>query len=152
MSKINLTRTTRNRIADLMKPFVGDRNEQQAFVQRVMWGHNAIDRVEYTGSAQTFSSNFMTLLSDEVIDDKPAILVLLEEIHMQVGSDKQEQVNEIIAELRLSSSEPPRKTPTPGNDTSSNSQTTTVSRVSGTNVNIGGTQTIRGNQYINGEE
>ncbi|MEL7234794.1 MAG: hypothetical protein AAGK74_09880, partial [Chloroflexota bacterium] len=98
---------------------------------------------------QTFAFNFMDILADETIDSKPALIVLLEEIRKQVGSEKQTQIDELMARLRMgggSQNTPPQRS-TPASEPKSQ----TISGLRGTNINIGGTQTIHGDQYINDE-
>lgn len=141
---MNLDRTTRKEIIQLMMPFVNNTSSQNALISSVFFTDPLANEVQAGATPKEFSEKFLKRFVNEQIDGDPVIVILLEEIRERVGTNKQAQIDDILRRLRLSGDANTKSSQTSGTQPNQGTNTSIQigGSVSGSNINIGGTQHI----------
>jgi hypothetical protein len=100
-----------NEIVDLLVPYMGTPPQRQALVRGALYGCAVLSQIDWGEDARTFTINLVNALVNhgECEPGTPALITLLESLKSQVGFNKQEAINRLIAEI---TAEKPQQTPT----------------------------------------
>jgi len=90
-----------NDIVQALSPYMGDVNSRQTLMQSALFGSPVLDKINWTGPAQTFTVHLVQTLMQygEVEPGKQAIVVVLDTLKGQVGSNHQATINTLITRL-----------------------------------------------------
>jgi hypothetical protein len=138
---------TFRKIVNLTKPFVSTVEEREGLVAFVLFGTPFGTQIKMEGAAQDFAARFVERLSDETIDNAPALVPLLEYLYESVGDAKKAEIDGILTTLR---EEKPAATPQqqPDKSMSGGMNISIAGDIKGENINFGN-QTINGDFSVN---
>lgn len=85
-----------NELVDFLSPFMGNVGSRRAIMAQALIGNPVLQQIDYTGGARDFVTNMLTTLQTH---DEAAIIEVLKVLRGQVGTDKQQQIDQFIAEL-----------------------------------------------------
>ncbi len=91
---------------DLLSPHMGVENERKAFITRALWESTVLQKITWSGDADTFTTNLLTTL--HTYDDTHSLTALLRELRDDVGDPKR---SEIVAFLTKLNGAPEPKSP-----------------------------------------
>jgi hypothetical protein len=100
-----------NDIVQFLTEHLGKDDDRRARVERALYGCRVLEQINWGGTTSTFAVNLVTTLVNfgECEPGTPALITLLESLKSQVGFNKQEAFNRLIAEI---TAEKPQQTPT----------------------------------------
>ncbi len=96
-----------NIVAALL-PEMGDAGARKSLVEGALLGSPLLQKIQWDGAADTFTKRLVRQLDEfgQVAPGKPAIVALLEEAKGQVGTDRQAQIEILLAQLKTSPAKP----------------------------------------------
>jgi hypothetical protein len=100
-----------NDIVQFLTEHLGKDDDRRARVERALYGCRVLEQINWGGTTSTFAVNLVTTLVNfgECEPGTPALITLLESLKSQVGGNKQEAINRLIAEI---TAEKPQQIPT----------------------------------------
>lgn len=85
-------------IVQQLLPEMNDINSRQALIQSALFGSPAVNQIDWSGPAHAFTVRLVTRLHNY---DIAALVAVLQELHTQVGSTRQAQINDLIRALTV---------------------------------------------------
>jgi len=101
-------RVTLDRLVTLLAPLLPEEGSRRAFVTRALGRTAVVHHIDWSGSASVFTTNLITLLAErdaEVAPEMPPLVALLEACREAVGTDRQAEINELVAAVRVATRE-----------------------------------------------
>lgn len=97
-----LTPSQREKIIELILPYVATREERRALVESALHGLPVLEQINWSGNAQTFAHQLVRVLTryGTAPDGEKAPVKLLRALKAQTGTDKQQQIEKLIYELQ----------------------------------------------------
>ncbi len=92
-----------DRIVGMLLPEMDDSTERKAWVESALYGSPVLHSIQWEGAARPFTLRLIRVLDEygEIAPGIPAMVALLEDVKGQVGSDRQAQIVQLIADYHL---------------------------------------------------
>ena len=97
-------------LVNLLRPQMEYRDDRQAFVRGALFNCDVLNQIEWGSSANTFTVHLVhALFKFGDCSGRPAIVMLLEDLKLQIGDDKHKQIDALIAAYSQSDQESPSR-------------------------------------------
>jgi len=85
-------------IKELLLPLVENYNERSAFIKSALYGCLVLRQIDWSGSSSVFANHLIQKLIDfgQCEPSRPAIVLLLEELKLETGFEKHNQIDVLI--------------------------------------------------------
>ena len=92
-----------DRIVGMLLPEMDDATARKAWVESALYGSPVLHSIQWEGAARPFTLRLIRVLDEygEIAPGIPAMVALLEDVKGQVGSDRQAQIVQLIADYHL---------------------------------------------------
>jgi len=95
---VNLDSSTINELVEILRPFLESERERQSFlIAGLGTGTPVLQHIDWGGSVATFAPQMLRKLAD--YGEKQALCQVLEYARSQVGIDKQQRIDKILASI-----------------------------------------------------
>ncbi|HMX30535.1 MAG TPA: TIR domain-containing protein, partial [Blastocatellia bacterium] len=110
-----MTKELFDQIVEALLPEMDDAEARKALVQSALVGSPVLQKISWAGEQRTFTIRLVRVLIDfgTLSSGKPAIVALLEEVRRQVGTDRQAEIDRVLAQLEAASPQTVTAQPTP---------------------------------------
>jgi formylglycine-generating enzyme required for sulfatase activity len=97
----SLNQATFQAIINLLIPYCQNPGSREAWIRSALFGCEALNQIEWTGAAREFTFRLVQqlLLFGECEPGKNTLVMLLDGLKAEVGSDKQAQIDQLIAQI-----------------------------------------------------
>ena len=98
-----MNKTLFDRLIQQFLPEMGDPASRKDLIESALFGSPVLHQLQWDGAARPFTVRLVRQLNDygEIAVGRLALVALLEEVKAQVGLDRQQQVDELIAQLQV---------------------------------------------------
>ena len=98
MTRKNLDKKSFDRLVQILVPHMYDLGSRRALVDQALFGCDVLDSIDWSGPARTFTINLLRKLLDygECVPGEPGWATLARDLRRSVGSDKQEEIDELL--------------------------------------------------------
>ena len=95
---VNLDSSTINELVEILRPFLESERERQSFlIAGLGTGTPVLQHIDWGGSVATFAPQILRKLAD--YGGKQLLCQILEYARSQVGIDKQQRIDKILASI-----------------------------------------------------
>src|SRR5262245_44379215 len=97
-----MTKDLFDKIVDLLLPEMDDVYIRKTLVQKALHGSSVLQKIQWDGAAQAFAVHLVNHLDQygEISPGTPALAALLEEVKTLAGTNRQAEVDRLLAQLK----------------------------------------------------